>query len=238
MLIENAPPQPFNGYKLKHPRLRGEDGFESCQPRHTKETPPLTRGRRGAVLGRVGCAGNTPAYAGKTTKTHRRGKRIWKHPRLRGEDVAICFLTSSVGETPPLTRGRQQPKWTTPSGFGNTPAYAGKTFPHDVRPQPPQKHPRLRGEDYRYFPNQITGKETPPLTRGRPSARPLARLYPRNTPAYAGKTRSGSIYRILTRKHPRLRGEDKGRVAHGTGRAETPPLTRGRPDTRRPNASS
>ena len=188
MLIENAPPQPFNGYKLKHPRLRGEDGFESCQPRHTKETPPLTRGRRGAVLGRVGCAGNTPAYAGKTTKTHRRGKRIWKHPRLRGEDVAICFLTSSVGETPPLTRGR---------------LLQSSDVLDIVR-----KHPRLRGEDCLASRLRELLMETPPLTRGRRAGPRRSQMAVRNTPAYAGKTATEVDYSLGLRKHPRLRGED------------------------------
>ena len=91
----------------KHPRLRGEDDGAARVVDALVETPPLTRGRRRQKGARARPAGNTPAYAGKTTSSKRR-------VRLSRE-------------TPPLTRGRPSSVSRTVWGFGNTPAYAGKT---------------------------------------------------------------------------------------------------------------
>ena len=188
MLIENAPPQPFNGYKLKHPRLRGEDGFESCQPRHTKETPPLTRGRR---LPRRQCL-----------------PRRWKHPRLRGEDGAFSWRCKAKPETPPLTRGRHLLGRLGRGVQGNTPAYAGKTDLKSVTERLEGKHPRLRGEDRTASPILLRTPETPPLTRGRQAGVHFEPFFVGNTPAYAGKTPRTRREPKGTWKHPRLRGED------------------------------
>ena len=70
--------------------------------------------------------------------------------------------------------------------------------------------------------------ETPPLTRGRLFVKAHGVSSSRNTPAYAGKTRAARSSSCRSRKHPRLRGEDKYvRRVKETG-LETPPLTRGR----------
>ena len=50
-----------------------------------------------------------------------------------------------------------------------------------------------------------------------------------NTPAYAGKTKPITRETRRLGKHPRLRGEDLGRLHFGPRVPETPPLTRGRP---------
>ena len=153
-----------------------------------KETPPLTRGR--LLFGSTGRQRyrNTPAYAGKTGLRPKRPRRVWKHPRLRGEDWGWRGPSGGRVETPPLTRGRPRDK-------GNQHA--------DL-----WKHPRLRGEDVSHVIAVTCGEETPPLTRGRQEefgvvgqaleTPPLTRgrLTPDvqmfrlegNTPAYAGKT--------------------------------------------------
>ena len=91
----------------KHPRLRGEDSFTNGAGRMIVETPPLTRGRLGVVAAVTVHSGNTPAYAGKTAHAISLGVALWKHPRLRGEDLLSFAIVWDVLETPPLTRGRQ-----------------------------------------------------------------------------------------------------------------------------------
>ena len=113
----------------KHPRLRGED----CRP----IGPPIRRRR------------NTPAYAGKTSLRCASWPSVQKHPRLRWEDRGGLTDGEPMLETPPLTRGRppdeagagrvvETPPLTRGRRFeshfghqhrGNTPAYAGKTYP-------------------------------------------------------------------------------------------------------------
>ena len=213
----------------KHPRLRGEDRFFQCGEYGELETPPLTRGRRRHARRVGGRLGNTPAYAGKTNDLGKRYRGNWKHPRLRGEDLARVRAEKVLLETPPLTRGR-------PSAIGrsiderrNTPAYAGKTRRLRSSPRRHWKHPRLRGEDRKESETRrLYGKhprlrgedesrkrghrpvmETPPLTRGRPTNAVRITGYRGNTPAYAGKTKCAVQSPAATKKHPRLRGEDK-----------------------------
>ena len=131
------------------------------------ETPPLTRGRRSRGLHQHAHDGNTPAYAGKTSFSSAFWTIGWKHPRLRGEDAVTTRPAGANAETPPLTRGRHRLLLAAFLGYGNTPAYAGKTKTiltvHDeIRNTPAYagktyyrqcwrcslwKHPRLRGED-------------------------------------------------------------------------------------------
>ena len=139
----------------------------------------------------------------KSLKEHR------KHPRLRGEDMPSPSAPTVIVETPPLTRGR--PERCTRSST------------------PSRKHPRLRGEDSEIRLSFNHPLETPPLTRGRPCNQWNRQANPGNTPAYAGKTRIGSTLTPGPRKHPRLRGEDRGLGGARRRASETPPLTRGRP---------
>ena len=71
-------------------------------------------------------------------------------------------------------------------------------------------------------------RETPPRMRGR---LPVVRIHqplPRNTPAYAGKTRRQAHGRRAPWKHPRVCGEDNWRSMMVFSLLETPPRMRGR----------
>ena len=74
--------------------------------------------------------------------------------------------------------------------------------------------------------------ETPPLTRGRLRTITDWGKDRGNTPAYAGKTFLGPRRAPVSRKHPRLRGEDCASDEKPPITRETPPLTRGRPAAR------
>ena len=151
----------------KHPRLRGEDSRSAFSVDSTPETPPLTRGRPDGKSVRSRCAGNTPAYAGKTAASACRFFASQKHPRLRGEDSSEGSQNRFQVETPPLTRGRPPRQGEDHHGLGNTPAYAGKTQQRDRARRRRSKHPRLRGEDVLFAIQKQRDLETPPLTRGR-----------------------------------------------------------------------
>ena len=112
--------------------------------------------------------------------------------------------------------------------LGNTPAGAGKT-----RQSHPgcffwKKHPRWRGEDNFPKRKRESGKETPPLARGRLLKVKTKNPFPGNTPAGAGKTRSKTSNGNSRKKHPRWRGEDPRRTGSRNRSTETPPLARGR----------
>ena len=196
----------------KHPQLRGED-FCTCPTLIALiETPPLTRGRLRLVGRASRRARNTPAYAGKTVMEGVFPPDRTKHPRLRGEDIPVPGDVPTIGETPPLTRGRPDPDTVTSEDIRNTPAYAGKTSSRRLSSSPCRKHPRLRGEDSPVWSEPIGDPETPPLTRGRPGR-----------PSPSG---------VSFWKHPRLRGEDRKHRSCAFRPTETTPLTRGRHDAR------
>ena len=216
----------------KHPRLRGEDPLVREVADATQETPPPTRGRPNPSNPVSLLPRNTPAYAGKTDYAALFSRPSKKHPRLRREDRrAISFAARSL-ETPPLTRGRLLQKSRPFIGLGNTPAYAGKTIHQGLAGLDLRKHPRLRGEDSMGISASSLAAETPPLTRGRLKTGRRFIVNDRNTPAYAGKTRSMLGASSPTGKHPRLRGEDSSIAAICGLIMETPPLTRGRPGAR------
>ena len=50
----------------KHPRVCGEDFSGASKLKDIEETPPRMRGRPRTAGAVKPCAGNTPAYAGKT----------------------------------------------------------------------------------------------------------------------------------------------------------------------------
>ena len=111
----------------KHPRVCGEDRRLSAPASAHAETPPRMRGRRTPWFAATALAGNTPAYAGKTSAGRRsRGGRR-KHPRVCGEDPHRGVKNAPVPETPPRMRGRLPDNLRQAAVMGNTPAYAGKT---------------------------------------------------------------------------------------------------------------
>ena len=158
----------IRGSFWKHPRLRGEDRVAKRVEAVIEETPPLTRGRLRLVGRASRRARNTPAYAGKTVMEGVFPPDRTKHPRLRGEDIPVPGDVPTIGETPPLTRGRLPLGIERPESVRNTPAYAAKTVVVDVG---------LAGLE-----------ETPPLTRGRLYTDDFLIIRDGNTPAYAGKT--------------------------------------------------
>ena len=93
-------------------------------------------------------------------------------------------------------------------------------------------HPRLRGEKTKKI-NEETGiPGSPPLTRGKAPNKHLKKIKIRITPAYAGKS-SNLIKSIrISQDHPRLRGEKCIQRRKNQRRAGSPPLTRGKAESR------
>ncbi len=149
----------------------------------------------------------TPAYAGNTRGSRPRLRRSQAHPRLRGE-----HLRYGPGVNHDLRL---------------TPAYAGNTVYDPGGVHCGKAHPRLRGEHKQARLTVWSGQGSPPPTRGtlfdKESTNPMFRLTPayagntrmglplrtppRLTPAYAGNTLRFRTGRLLSRAHPRLRGE-------------------------------
>ena len=88
----------------KHLRLRGENVAKPRAGRGTRETPPLARRKRLSVPAIKTDKGNTSACAEKTTFFIVDESQLWKHLRLRGENVSVTNPLRCMLETPPLAR--------------------------------------------------------------------------------------------------------------------------------------
>ena len=89
-----------------HPRLRGEKFLYTHTANHKEGSPPLTRGK--VDIKQVGQAalGITPAYAGKSGDKPPSRRKLWDHPRLRGEKLIAVYRYKRKEGSPPLTRGK------------------------------------------------------------------------------------------------------------------------------------
>ena len=111
-----------------HPRLRGENIFQTYTTAWGVGSPPLARGKlitvpRGCCYTRI-----TPACAGKTPPFLCRLFATRDHPRLRGENMSNLFVILLSLGSPPLARGKPWCAPPLPRRVGITPACAGKTL--------------------------------------------------------------------------------------------------------------
>ena len=137
-------------------------------------------------------------------------------------------MSSAEQGSPPLTRGKAKPSPPELLSRRITPAYAGKRRFADTGRSKKEDHPRLRGEKLNGQKSGYFRQGSPPLTRGKVSDIAYNERRERITPAYAGKSGSGSIYTKSGTDHPRLRGEKISMLSHWILFAGSPPLTRGK----------
>ena len=195
--------------RRKHPHVRGEDKNGTLVYDIEKETPPRAWGRPSCSTLRHRDKGNTPTCVGKTKSTGCPSHTFWKHPHVRGEDIASDIDVISGTETPPRAWGRLT--------YGR---YGQNLL---------KKHPHVRGEDFRRRLLDNRALETPPRAWGRRTRSATAASPPRNTPTCVGKTNWTRYGQVNIRKHPHVRGEDLTVSSSIVVRAETPPRAWGRP---------
>ena len=148
--------------------MRGDDGGGPVEPGHAVGTPPRARGRPGADPRHRWPDRNTPACAGTTSPAAGGGAGSGEHPRVRGDDSPVPYVSRNVG-------------W-------NTPACAGTTSdPLNLRGLC-REHPRVRGDDVDPATAAYYDKGTPPRARGRRAINFREFRNLRNTPACAGTT--------------------------------------------------
>ena len=111
---------------------------------------------------------------------------------------------------------------------GITPAYAGKSESYGLPALPRWDHPRVCGEERKR--KKLTGwqRGSPPRMRGRVCRLWQVGLHRRITPAYAGKRSSPGWTWVVTMDHPRVCGEEFGRLKASLGLSGSPPRMRGR----------
>ena len=120
--------QPFQYFRMDHPRTRGEYFENSSTQSFQKGSPPHTRGILYVSVGGVVVAGITPAHAGNTSCMRGRERYRRDHPRTRGEYVLFICVEFNVQGSPPHTRGIPSFSCSGTWFCGITPAHAGNTL--------------------------------------------------------------------------------------------------------------
>ena len=86
----------------------------------------------------------------------------------------------------------------------------------------------MRGEDNLLIVLSLSRVETPPHAWGRPTIIGKLGYYWRNTPTCVGKTLSQATGVYLVKKHPHMRGEDRGEIDVGDGELGNTPTCVGK----------
>ena len=214
-------------WRRDHPRSRGEYQLRRAAMHNAHGSSPLSRGIRTSSLLRSGASRIIPALAGNTWLGSGSAPRPADHPRSRGE-YAMEDSTALVGAgSSPLSRGIQSPLLWLSLVLRIIPALAGNTrrrrYPHEWC----RDHPRSRGEYTRAAAVARRAAGSSPLSRGIPPDAPTVMACYRIIPALAGNTHECMGYRLLSRDHPRSRGEyrDVGIICGGY--LGSSPLSRG-----------
>ena len=151
--------------------------------------------------------GITPAYAGKSLCLLRQKDDVWDHPRLCGEKEVFSMKCIVLTGSPPPMRGKDTLRTCDCAAIGITPAYAGKSLFCTCIQMCSEDHPRLCGEKSMVEAILCFLSGSPPPMRGKDQPAPRQPCLFRITPAYAGKSLTGTVWTRPPRDHPRLCGE-------------------------------
>ena len=129
------------------------------------------------------------------------------HPRLRGEQACQKWEGEPKMGSPPLARGTEIPPRAFRARRRITPACAGNSSHLYRSRRNGGDHPRLRGEQVYPTPAIPARGGSPPLARGTALDKLKPSWRTRITPACAGNSNGKIGVFLLSRDHPRLRGE-------------------------------
>ena len=201
-------PGPSPALPRDHPRACGEKTFKTYELDVSRGSPPRMRGKvlppPLAALHR----GITPAYAGKSYCSRRRGSDPQDHPRVCGEKKVWYGVEDIASGSPPRMRGKAQAEQVRRFLNGITPAYAGKSVSRLLRKASLWDHPRVCGEKGHAGRQKLPRLGSPPRMRGKVGGGDVFVVDVRITPAYAGK--SHQMYMGVVCSHgspPRMRGK-------------------------------
>ena len=111
---------------------------------------------------------------------------------------------------------------------GITPAYAGKTVVKHINGLRTEDHPRVCGENKSCSGLPHRRRGSPPRMRGKRRFGQYASRATRITPAYAGKTAARTARVGTCQDHPRVCGENAGKVNLSHVVDGSPPRMRGK----------
>ena len=221
--------RPWPGRRRRaHPRVCGENPNEKRYARMKVGSSPRVRGKQPPKSRKAGIRRLIPACAGKTRCRDRSPLIPWAHPRVCGENSRSTRYAFCPSGSSPRVRGKRLRRWAGTQDRGLIPACAGKTNGSELARFSPTAHPRVCGENPRASPAcpRILGSS--PRVRGkhdRSCQRPQGRGL---IPACAGKTTVWQMGGAGRGAHPRVCGENKGRLPQMFSPMGSSPRVRGK----------
>ena len=221
-------PGPSPALPRDHPRACGEKTFKTYELDVSRGSPPRMRGKvlppPLAALHR----GITPAYAGKSYCSRRRGSDPQDHPRVCGEKHTAQRAIGYAGGSPPRMRGKVMFAILGSVIPRITPAYAGKRHSVFGYGRNTRDHPRVCGEKCEPKHDLFNEQGSPPRMRGKGiSVVGMIQLIG-ITPAYAGKSFTFPMAFADAKDHPRVCGEKSAKLVFPQKTAGSPPRMRGK----------
>ena len=143
-----------------HPRVCGEKDKAAEKAQHL-------RGKGSETQRRAIRAGITPACAGKSCSRRPRWTHTGDHPRVCGEKALKSWLMSGDVGSPLRVRGKALHFNPHRTGFGITPACAGKRDVDTSHADLQQDHPRMCGEKSVSAEDAHDVAGSPPRVRGK-----------------------------------------------------------------------
>ena len=211
------------------PAHAGKTQFARPHLRDADGSSPLTRGKPLSVIRIAALPRLIPAHAGKTMCRRASSVVTSAHPRSRGENMTPESDARPNRGSSPLTRGKQASALRMSETARLIPAHAGKTRAPTAQTRTQTAHPRSRGENPTSIPLYLRLAGSSPLTRGKPTCRPVASSREGLIPAHAGKTALSSQFVLGKGAHPRSRGENVLTAQYSPPTGGSSPLTRGKP---------
>ena len=149
-----------------------------------------------------------PACAGKTFFEAESKVVQGAHPRVCGENSVVSGDECPKTGSSPRVRGKRQGTCTWATVIGLIPACAGKTHALEIRCVPRWAHPRVCGENSRFFFWSGNQAGSSPRVRGKRSLRRRINIQHGLIPACAGKTVRKPAPPLIQTAHPRVCGEN------------------------------
>ena len=190
---------------------------------------PLARGPLQCAPKRIAKSGLIPARAGTTCTRRLRSRWCGAHPRSRGDHMGPPSRARSLPGSSPLARGPLRPIARDTRAVGLIPARAGTTYSRGGGRVAPGAHPRSRGDHFNRHSSLNNALGSSPLARGPPYGSSLTPGQPGLIPARAGTTGWRRTLFVITRAHPRSRGDHGDFKVSGVITQGSSPLARGPP---------
>ena len=172
--------------------------------------------------------GITPACAGKSQELSEHCRRNQDHPRVCGEKYIQDPTENAILGSPPRVRGKALHFNPHRTGFGITPAYAGKRIKLRKRHSICRDHPRVCGEKDKAAEKAQHLRGSPPRVRGKVRHAHYSTTLVGITPACAGKSNMIFLRQHVRKDHPRVCGEKLMTAECAISKAGSPPRMRGK----------